>query len=209
MQFTRLVTACCEDGVHPLAAATVLFRQAKALYRIAVDLPEPLAGKRQLDQPHEGGHILCRVADEEADLVGERIIPPHATAQLTQQCFARSVSLVAGLAQEGADTRMSQVTLKLVVVVAEQQQRSLPGLHHNKGEIGKADGKLLVMALPELVEISTAWAGAINQRDQISRFYPGQHLGTFQQHMCGQAVQRITEACKNLRRIRPGGWFSS
>ena len=65
--------ACSQDSPHSFPAAAKLFSQFKTLLRVAIDLPEALTGERQLDQTHEGGHVLGRIADKEADLVGEGI----------------------------------------------------------------------------------------------------------------------------------------
>ena len=76
---------CSQDCAHSLTAAAILLGQVKALLRVAVDLPEALTGERQLDQPHEGGHVLGRITDKEADLVGEGVTGFDAPAQFTQQ----------------------------------------------------------------------------------------------------------------------------
>ena len=102
---------------------------------------------------------------------------------------------------------MGQVALKLVVVVAQQQQCPLFVLQHHGGETGKTGCKPLVVTLPELVEIPAAGLGAIAYGDQIGRFNAGQHFGTLQHQVCGQTVQWISEALQDLFRKYPGGWL--
>jgi len=103
---------------------------------------------------------------------------------------------------------MGKVALKMVVVVAKQQQSPLFVLQHHDGQVGKTGCKLLVVTLPELVEIPATELVAIDQGDQIGRFNTGKHFGTLQHQMSCQAVQWIGKALKDLFRKYPGRWFN-
>ena len=85
MQFERCTVACCQNGSHPLTAATVLFRQGEAAHRISKDFPRPLTGEREINQSHESGNVFSRIADKKADLMGEGAVILNATAQLRDQ----------------------------------------------------------------------------------------------------------------------------
>ena len=87
--------------------------KTEALSWVAIDLPGPLTGKRQLDHTHEGGHILGGVADEQADLVRESVGVIDAAAEFRQQGFAGQAGVVAGLFQQTADTVMGQVAFQM------------------------------------------------------------------------------------------------
>lgn len=204
MQLKCSVVARCQNGAHPLTTTAVLFCQTKALRRIAIDLPGSLAGKRQFHQPHKSGYIFGRITDKEADFMRERIICHDATAQFIQQRPAWRISFVAGFVQQGADTGMGQVALKMVMAVAQHEERPFPRLQYLEGDIAKAGRKALVVALPELIKVSTAGTDTINERNQVCRFDPCQHLGAFQHQMCSQAVQRIAETLDNSRL---SGWL--
>ena len=132
MKIKHFVIFRCQDIAHPLAAAAVLFCQAKALRRIAVDFPRSLAGKRQVDQPHEGSHILGGITDKKADLVGEGCGVFESSAKFRQQGIAGQRGVVAGLFQQDADALMGQVVFQIVPVVTEEQQSTLPGLQNRE-----------------------------------------------------------------------------
>jgi len=51
----------------------------------------------------------------------ERIGLPDATAQLIQQLHAGSISIVAGLVQQDADTCMGEVSIKMVTAITQHE----------------------------------------------------------------------------------------
>jgi hypothetical protein len=71
---------------------------------------------------------------------------------------------------------MRQVAFQMIVVVAQQEQRTLPGLQHFEGEIAKAGCQILMVVLPEFVEVPATGTRTVNQGDQIGRLNSGQHL---------------------------------
>lgn len=179
-----------EQFRHAMAALFETIGKLYAFFGVAIDFPGPLAGERKLDQPHESGHVLGRIADEQAYFMGKCCGVFNTETEFRQQVFSGHGRVVPCPAKQDADTGVSEMVLELSRMIAEQQQGTPCGLQQLEPDIGKIKGKLFMMGLPELIQVPAAGSGPINQGYKAGWFDTGHNLGALQQQMRCQAVYR-------------------